>query len=404
MNETPSGNRLQIGIFGRRNAGKSSFINALTGQNIAIVSDTPGTTTDPVSKAVEIRGLGPVLVYDTAGLDDSGELGEKRVARSREVLKKVNFGVIITTYSTCGKLEEDIINEFNASGKQFIVLFNKIDIEAKDEEKEKSFKERQINTFSLSSTTGLNIDETRQKIVELCSKITVENSTILGDLIGQGKVVVLVVPIDLGAPKGRLILPQVQVIRDILDNDAIAVTVKERELQYTLKTLGQKPDLIVCDSQVVLKVAGDVAEGIKLTTFSILFSRLKGDLAELVRGVKAVDNLKNGDKVLIMEACTHHAQADDIGRVKIPRWLRQYTGKNLEFETNAGPYVSRDLSKYKLIVACGGCMINRQEMLSRMKDSADLNIPITNYGVLISYVQGVANRVLAPFPEVQGIL
>jgi [FeFe] hydrogenase H-cluster maturation GTPase HydF len=404
MNETPSGNRLQIGIFGRRNAGKSSFINALTGQNIAIVSDTPGTTTDPVSKAVEIRGLGPVLVYDTAGLDDSGELGEKRVARSREVLKKVNFGVIITTYSTCGKLEEDIINEFNASGKQFIVLFNKIDIEAKDEEKEKSFKERQINTFSLSSTTGLNIDETRQKIVELCSKITVENSTILGDLIGQGKVVVLVVPIDLGAPKGRLILPQVQVIRDILDNDAIAVTVKERELQYTLKTLGQKPDLIVCDSQVVLKVAGDVAEGIKLTTFSILFSRLKGDLAELVRGVKAVDNLKNGDKVLIMEACTHHAQADDIGRVKIPRWLRQYTGKNLEFETNAGPYVSRDLSKYKLIVACGGCMINRQEMLSRMKDSADLNIPITNYGVLISYVQGVANRVLAPFAEVQGIL
>ena len=404
MNETPSGNRLQIGIFGRRNAGKSSFINALTGQNIAIVSDTPGTTTDPVSKAVEIRGLGPVLVYDTAGLDDSGELGEKRVARSREVLKKVNFGVIITTYSTCGKLEEDIINEFNASGKQFIVLFNKIDIEAKDEEKEKSFKERKINTFSLSSTTGLNIDETRQKIVELCSKITVENSTILGDLIGQGKVVVLVVPIDLGAPKGRLILPQVQVIRDILDNDAIAVTVKERELQYTLKTLGQKPDLIVCDSQVVLKVAGDVAEGIKLTTFSILFSRLKGDLAELVRGVKAVDTLKNGDKVLIMEACTHHAQADDIGRVKIPRWLRQYTGKNLEFETNAGPYVSRDLSKYKLIVACGGCMINRQEMLSRMKDSADLNIPITNYGVLISYVQGVANRVLAPFAEVQGIL
>ena len=404
MNETPSGNRLQIGIFGRRNAGKSSFINALTGQNIAIVSDTPGTTTELFSKAVEIRGLGPVLVYDTAGLDDSGELGEKRVARSREVLKKVNFGVIITTYSTCGKLEEDIINEFNASGKQFIVLFNKIDIEAKDEEKEKSFKERQINTFSLSSTTGLNIDETRQKIVELCSKITVENSTILGDLIGQGKVVVLVVPIDLGAPKGRLILPQVQVIRDILDNDAIAVTVKERELQYTLKTLGQKPDLIVCDSQVVLKVAGDVAEGIKLTTFSILFSRLKGDLAELVRGVKAVDNLKNGDKVLIMEACTHHAQADDIGRVKIPRWLRQYTGKNLEFETNAGPYVSRDLSKYKLIVACGGCMINRQEMLSRMKDSADLNIPITNYGVLISYVQGVANRVLAPFAEVQGIL
>jgi [FeFe] hydrogenase H-cluster maturation GTPase HydF len=404
MNETPSGNRLQIGIFGRRNAGKSSFINAITGQNIAIVSDTPGTTTDPVSKAVEIRGLGPVFIYDTAGLDDSGELGEKRVARSREVLKKVNFGVIITTYSTCGKLEEELINEFIRLGKQFIVLFNKIDVEAKDEEKEKSLKERQINVFSLSSTIGQNIDEARQKIVELCAKIIVENSTILGDLIGQGKMVVLVVPIDLGAPRGRLILPQVQVIRDILDNDAIAITVKERELQYTLKTLGQKPDLIVCDSQVVLKVVGDVAEGIKLTTFSILFSRLKGDLAELVRGVKAVDNLKDGDKVLIMEACTHHDQADDIGRVKIPRWLRQYTGKKLEFDTNAGPYVSLDLSKYNLIVACGGCMINRQEMLSRMKDSAALNIPMTNYGVLISYVQGVAKRALEPFPEVQGIL
>jgi [FeFe] hydrogenase H-cluster maturation GTPase HydF len=404
MNETPSGNRLQIGIFGRRNAGKSSFINAITGQNIAIVSDTPGTTTDPVSKAVEIRGLGPVFIYDTAGLDDSGELGEKRVARSREVLKKVNFGVIITTYSTCGKLEEELINEFIRLGKQFIVLFNKIDVEAKDEEKEKSLKERQINVFSLSSTIGQNIDEARQKIVELCAKIIVENSTILGDLIGQGKMVVLVVPIDLGAPRGRLILPQVQVIRDILDNDAIAITVKERELQYTLKTLWQKPDLIVCDSQVVLKVVGDVAEGIKLTTFSILFSRLKGDLAELVRGVKAVDNLKDGDKVLIMEACTHHDQADDIGRVKIPRWLRQYTGKKLEFDTNAGPYVSLDLSKYNLIVACGGCMINRQEMLSRMKDSAALNIPMTNYGVLISYVQGVAKRALEPFPEVQGIL
>jgi [FeFe] hydrogenase H-cluster maturation GTPase HydF len=404
MNNTPSGSRLQIGIFGRRNAGKSSFINALTGQNLAIVSDTPGTTTDPVAKAVEIRGLGPVMLYDTAGLDDAGELGEKRVSRSREILKKVNFGVIITTYSTCGKLEEELINEFKNSGKKCVLLFNKIDIEPTGEEKIKHFKNMNIISFSLSSTTGQNIEEISKNIVELCSEIQAEASTILGDLISQGSMVVLVVPIDLGAPKGRLILPQVQVIRDILDNDAIAVTVKERELQFTLKTLGQKPALVVCDSQVVLKAAGDVPDEIKLTTFSILFSRLKGDLAELVRGVKAVDNLKDGDRVLIMEACTHHAQADDIGRVKIPRWLRQYTGKNLEFETNAGPYVSKDLNRYKLIVACGGCMINRQEMLSRMKDSAALNIPMTNYGVLISYVQGVAKRVLEPFPETQGIL
>lgn len=404
MNQTPSANRLQIGIFGRRNAGKSSFINALTGQNLAIVSDIPGTTTDPVAKAVEIRGLGPVMLYDTAGLDDTGELGDKRVVRSREVMKKVNFGVIITTYSTCGKLEEELINEFKNKGKTCVVLFNKIDIEQKDEEKEKAFKNNKINYFSLSATTGQNIDEIRKEIVRLCSELQAEDSTILGDLIGQGDMVVLVVPIDLGAPKGRLILPQVQVIRDVLDNDAIAVTVKERELQYTLKTLGRKPALVVCDSQVVLKAAGDVPDDIKLTTFSILFSRLKGDLAELVRGVKTVDNLKDGDRVLIMEACTHHAQADDIGRVKIPRWLKQYTGKNLEFESNAGPYVSRDLSRYKLIIACGGCMINRQEMLSRMKDAAALNIPMTNYGVLISYVQGVAKRVLEPFPEVQGIL
>jgi len=404
MTQTPSANRLQIGIFGRRNAGKSSFINALTGQNLAIVSDTPGTTTDPVAKAVEIRGLGSVMLYDTAGLDDTGELGDKRVARSREVMKKVNFGVIITTYSSCGKLEEELINEFKNTGKTCIVLFNKIDIEQKDEEKEKIFKNNKTNYFSLSATTGQNMDEIRSLIVRLCSELQAEDSTILGDLISQGSLVVLVVPIDLGAPKGRLILPQVQVIRDILDNDAIAVTVKERELQYTLKTLGQKPALVVCDSQVVLKAAGDVPDGIKLTTFSILFSRLKGDLAELVRGVKTVDNLKDGDRVLIMEACTHHAQADDIGRVKIPRWLRQYTGKNLEFESNAGPYVSKDLSRYKLIIACGGCMINRQEMLSRMKDSAALNVPMTNYGVLISYVQGVAKRVLEPFPETRGIL
>lgn len=404
MTHTPSANLLHIGIFGRRNAGKSSFINALTGQNLSIVSDTPGTTTDPVAKAVEIRGLGPVMLYDTAGMDDNGELGDKRVARSREVMKKVNFGVIVTTYSTCGKLEEDLITEFKNSGKTCVVLFNKIDIEQKDEEKEKAFKNNKINYFSLSSTAGQNIDKFRNIIVRLCSEIQAEDSTILGDLIGQGNVVVLVVPIDLGAPKGRLILPQVQVIRDVLDNDAIAVTVKERELQYTLKTLGQKPALVVCDSQVVLKAVGDVPDDIKLTTFSILFSRLKGDLAELVRGVKAVDNLKDGDRILIMEACTHHAQADDIGRVKIPRWLRQYTGKNLDFESNAGPYVSKDLSRYKLIIACGGCMINRQEMLSRMKDSAALNVPITNYGVLISYVQGVAKRVLEPFPEVQGIL
>ena len=404
MNETPIANRLAIGIFGRRNAGKSSFINALTGQDLAIVDKSPGTTTDPVGKAMEVAGLGPVYIYDTAGIDDEGELGVKRVSKSREIIRHINLGIIITTYQGYNSFDDDLIKELKNMGKEVVVFFNKIDIEAKDEQKENALKERGITHFSLSCTTGKNMDEARQIIVKTGSKLSVENSTIIGDLIKTGDFVVLVVPIDLGAPKGRLILPQVQVLRDCLDNDAVPMIVKDRELQFALNNLSTKPALVICDSQVVLKTAGDVPADIKLSTFSILFSRLKGDLTEFVRGVKAIDSLKDGDKVLMLEACTHHSQADDIGRVKIPRWIRQYTGKDIAFEVNAGPSINKDVKEYKMAIACGGCMINRQEMMARIVDCRNLGIPITNYGVAISYVQGVLKRVIAPFPETEGLL
>ncbi len=398
MNRTPVANRLQIGIFGRRNAGKSSLINALTGQNTAIVDTTPGTTTDPVGKAMEIAGIGPVFIYDTAGIDDEGDLGLKRVARTKEVIHKINLAIVVTTFSTFDKLELDLIDELKKS-TDVIVVFNKNDIDVINKEKENTIKQKGISFISLSCTTGNNIEELRKLLVQTGSKIHVENSTIIGDLIKQGDVVMLVVPIDLGAPKGRLILPQVQVIRDILDNDAVAVTVKERELVHALAELKKPPALVICDSQVILKVSGDVPDSIPLTTFSILFSRLKGDFKEFVNGTRHIDKLKDGDRVLIMEACTHHAQSDDIGRVKIPRWIRQYTGKNLEFDTVAGPYMDKDLLKYNLIISCGACMINRKEMLSRIDSSKSASIPITNYGMAISFTQGVFERVVKPFKE-----
>ncbi|PKL92737.1 MAG: [FeFe] hydrogenase H-cluster maturation GTPase HydF [Candidatus Goldiibacteriota bacterium HGW-Goldbacteria-1] len=396
MNRTPVANRLQIGIFGRRNAGKSSLINALTGQNTAIVDTTPGTTTDPVGKAMEIAGIGPVFIYDTAGIDDEGDLGLKRVARTKEVIHKINLAIVVTTFSTFDKLELDLIDELKKS-TDVIVVFNKIDVDVKDELKENTIKQKEISCVSLSCTTGKNIEELRKLLVQTGSKIHVENSTIIGDLVKQGDVVMLVVPIDLGAPKGRLILPQVQVIRDLLDNDTVTVTVKERELAHALSVLKNPPALVICDSQVILKVSGDVPDSVPLTTFSILFSRLKGDFKEFVNGTRHIDKLKDGDRVLIMEACTHHAQSDDIGRVKIPRWIRQYTGKNLEFDTVAGPYMDKDLSKYNLIISCGACMINRKEMLSRIDSSKTVSIPITNYGMAISFTQGVFERVVKPF-------
>ena len=404
MNTTPVGNRLHIGIFGKRNVGKSSFINALTGQSIAIVSDVAGTTTDPVGKTMEIAGIGPVYIYDTAGLDDTGNLGLLRVERTRQIIRKINLAVLVTTAQDFDPADEQLTSELLDQGRAVVVFFNKSDITPPDAVQTGRVEALGVPYAAVSCRTGEHIDTAKRLIVEAGSSIVVERETIVGDLISHGDIVLLIVPIDLGAPRGRLILPQVQVIRDVLDNDGVAVTAKEREIEYALRGLGRKPALVICDSQVVLKVSGDIPDDVKFTTFSILFSRQKGDLAEFVRGVRRIDSLQDGDRVLILEACTHHPMPDDIGRVKLPRWIRSYTGKNIMFETNAGPLVDKDLSRYALAISCGGCMINRQEMLARIGDAQSRGVPITNYGIAISFVHGVLKRALSPFPYEQSLL
>ncbi|MGO9148026.1 MAG: [FeFe] hydrogenase H-cluster maturation GTPase HydF [Desulfomonilia bacterium] len=404
MNATPIANRLHIGIFGKRNAGKSSFINALTGQSVSIVSPVAGTTTDPVGKAMEIHGIGPVYIYDTAGIDDTGDLGEMRVDRTKAIMGKINLAVVISTSADFDEADKALLDELKARGAKSLLVFNKIDLFPIDEGVADSLKVDKIPFTAVSCLTGENIGQARNRMVEIAKTLQAERSTIVGDIIDHGELVLLVVPIDLGAPKGRLILPQVQVIRDILDNDAVAMVVKEREIEYILSSLKTQPGLVICDSQVVLKVAGDLPPGTKLTTFSILFSRLKGDLAKFVSGVKAIDTLHDGDKVLICEACTHHPLPDDIGRVKIPRWVKIYTGKDITFDVHAGPILDRDISEYRLIIQCGGCMINRQEMLGRIRDANEKSIPMTNYGVAISYVHGVLKKALSPFPYEQSLL
>ena len=404
MNTTPVANRLHIGIFGKRNAGKSSFINALTGQSVSIVSPVAGTTTDPVGKAMEIHGIGPVYIYDTAGIDDTGDLGEMRVDRTKAIMGKINLAVVVSTSADFDEADKALLNELKARGAKSLLVFNKIDLFTVDEGVAASLKVDNIPFTAVSCLTGENISQARNHIVEIAKTLQAERSTIVGDIIDHGELVLLVVPIDLGAPKGRLILPQVQVIRDILDNDAVAMVVKEREIEYILSSLKTPPELVICDSQVVLKVSGDLLPGTKLTTFSILFSRLKGDLAKFVTGVKAIDTLHDGDKVLICEACTHHPLPDDIGRVKIPRWVKIYTGKDITFDVHAGPILDREITDYKLIIQCGGCMINRAEMLGRIRDADQKSIPMTNYGVAISYVHGVLKKALSPFPYEQSLL
>ena len=404
MKTTPVGNRLHIGIFGKRNVGKSSIINALTGQQTAIVSDVAGTTTDPVGKTMEISGIGPVYMYDTAGLDDTGELGLLRVERTRQIIRKINLAVVVSTGADFEATDEALCRELLGQGRAVVVFFNKSDALPPDAAQIEKADALGVPYVALSCRTGDNIDAAKKLIVEAGSSLFVERETIVGDLIGHGDIVLLVVPIDLGAPKGRLILPQVQVIRDVLDHDAVAVTAKEHELKEVLHKLNVKPALAVCDSQVVMKIAADIPSDVKFTTFSILFSRQKGDLAEFVRGVRRIDSLQDGDKVLILEACTHHPMPDDIGRVKLPRWMRSYTGKNIIFETNAGPLVDKDISQYALVISCGGCMINRQEMLARIGDAQARGVPITNYGIAISFVHGVLKRALSPFPHEQSLL
>ncbi len=397
MQQAPRGVRLVIAIVGRRNAGKSSLINAIAGQNIAIVSDTPGTTTDPVAKPYELLPLGPVTFFDTAGLDDSGELGALRVQASRKVLLRADLCVLVLGEQGLGDLERELLREVKDLRLPVLLAANKSDLRPMLEEEAVWCREQGLRLLPVSARSGEGVDSLKQAVIDLAPPEYREEPALVGDCVGQGDWVLCVTPIDLAAPKGRLILPQVQVLRDILDRDALGVVVKERELEEALSGLIRPPALVVTDSQVVLKVSGDVPDSVPLTTFSILFARYKGDLPELVNGATAIDNLEDGDRVLIAEACSHHPVADDIGRVKIPRWLNQYTGKELHFEVYAGHDFPEDLERFKLAVHCGACMINRTEMLRRIRECRRRGVPVTNYGVAISKVQGVLSRVLRPF-------
>lgn len=393
LNDTPSADRIHIGFFGRRNAGKSSIVNAFTGQDLAIVSEVKGTTTDPVYKAMELLPMGPVMIIDTPGIDDEGALGELRIKKSRQVLNKTDVAVLIID-AACGKGKEEemLIKLFQEKKINYLIVYNKYDLL----KQEPPVTEHEIY---VSAKTGYHIENLKERIAALA--VTEEPKLkIVGDLIHPSDFVVLVVPIDKAAPKGRLILPQQQTIRDILEADATAIVVKEYELKETLESLGKKPSLVITDSQVFSKVSADTPNDIYLTSFSILFARYKGNLETVVKGAKALDNLKDGDTILISEGCTHHRQCDDIGTVKLPRWIKNFTQKQIEFKFTSGTEFPDDLSGYKMVVHCGGCMLNEREMKYRIKCAVDQQVPITNYGILIAYIQGILKRSIEVFPSI----
>lgn len=393
LNETPSSERIHIGFFGRRNVGKSSVVNAVTGQDLAVVSEVKGTTTDPVYKSMELLPMGPVMIIDTPGIDDEGVLGELRIKKTRQVLNKADVAVLVVD-ATCGKTptDEELIKLFAAKNINHIVVYNKADLITAE-------KKTADNEMYVSATEKTNIEALKEKIASLAPK-DMQKLKIVGDLINPSDFVVLVTPIDKAAPKGRLILPQQQTIRDILEADATAIVVKEFELRETLENLGKKPKLVITDSQVFAKVSADTPRDILLTSFSILFARYKGLLAEAVKGAAALETLSDGDTLLMAEGCTHHRQCDDIGRVKLPRWIKNYTGKQLNFEFTSGNEFVDDLSKYNLIVHCGGCMLNEREIKYRQKCAVDQHTPITNYGILIAYMQGILKRSIEMFPHI----
>ena len=404
LNSTPSSERVHIGIFGKRNAGKSSVINAITNQSLAIVSDIKGTTTDPVSKAMELLPLGPVMIIDTPGLDDVGELGKMRIQKSYQVLNKSDIGILVID-GTFGQTDEDkaLINKFKEKNIPYIVVMNKLDLVREQQNIDENEINSNPNTIWVSSTTKENIYELKEMIAKQ-APTDEPKFKIVGDLLNPSDFVVLVVPIDKAAPKGRLILPQQQTIRDILEANANAIVVKENELKNTLENLGKKPKLVITDSQVFSKVSTDTPKDILLTSFSILFARYKGDLKETVKGVKTLEDLKDNDTILISEGCTHHRQCDDIGTVKIPKWITKYTNKKINFEFSTGREFPYDLSKYKMIIHCGGCTLNEREMKYRVKCAQDQNIPFTNYGILIAYTQGILKRTLERFSDISCLL
>lgn len=396
LNDTPKSDRIHIGIFGKRNAGKSSIINAITSQNLAVVSKVKGTTTDPVQKAMELLPLGPVMIIDTPGIDDEGELGKMRVEKSYQVLNKTDIALLVVDGNVgLTQCDKDLIEEIKKRKLPYLIILNKSDEVCNRYDIE--------NSIWVSAETKENIWELKERISKLVPN---ENMTlkIIGDLLDPEDIVVLVVPIDSAAPKGRLILPQQQTIRDVLEAGAISVVTRDTELSQTLKALGKKSKIVVTDSQAFGKVKNDVPEDILLTSFSILFARYKGDLAEQIKAVKAIDSLKDGDYVLISEGCSHHRQCDDIGTVKIPRWLKEHSGKKINYEFSSGTEFPRDLSKYKAVIHCGGCTLNEKEMKHRIAVAKEQNVPITNYGIFIAYTQGILKRSLQAFPEIAKIL
>ena len=408
LNDTPGSERIHIGFFGRRNVGKSSLVNAVTGQDLAVVSDTKGTTTDPVSKSMELLPLGPVVIIDTPGFDDEGSLGELRVRKTKQTLNRTDVAVLVADAAEGLKAADcELIEIFKEKQIPYVIAKNKCDLLPEGAEKESTSGTDASNTADggkgggnsifVSALRSTNIYELKEMIGRL-GRTADEKFMIVADLLHPQDLCVLVIPIDKAAPKGRLILPQQQVIRDVLEADAAAICVKEYELRDLLKNLSKPPALVITDSQVFSKVSADTPEDVPLTSFSILMARRKGFLDLAVKGVTAIEKLKDGDCVLIAEGCTHHRQCDDIGSVKIPRWLKQYTGKKLDIKTCSGRDFPDDLSGYSLIIHCGGCMLNEREMRYRTKCAADQNIPMTNYGICIAFMQGILKRSVSMFP------
>jgi len=388
-----------IGIYGRRNNGKSSLINCLAGQDIAIVSDHAGTTTDPVKKSFEITGFGPVILVDTAGIDDSGELGQKRVERTIRTIDIIDLALLVVTNNSWGEYEDDLLKKFHDQDIPFIVIHSKSDIE----EPTLVFKNKiasitGTSLFEFSSTDKRNYEELITLIRNTIPEHSYKTNTLLGDLISYGDIVILITPIDVEAPAGRLILPQVQAIRDILDNDAVAIVLKEREVDAFLKKTKIKPALAVTDSQVFVKADAAIPDDIPLTSFSIMLARFKGDFDNYLKGTPKISELKDGDRVLLLESCTHHVSCDDIGRTKIPRWITSFTGKKIEYDVVAGlDTLPRPVTEYSLVIQCGGCMITRRQLHNRLQAAIKAGVPVTNYGMAIAYVQGIYKRAVAPF-------
>jgi len=393
-----------IGIYGRRNNGKSSLINCLAAQDIAIVSDHAGTTTDPVKKSFEITGFGPVILVDTAGIDDVGDLGEKRIDRTKQSIKTIDLAILVITNNDFDIYEENLVKEFEKVEVPYIILHNKSDINPLKEETRKELESFNANIIDFSTVDAKNREELIRLIKETIPESAYTNPSMVGDLISYGDIVLLITPIDIEAPEGRMILPQVQAIRDILDNDGICVVLKEREVDAFLRKTKIKPALAITDSQIFLKADAMIPKDIPLTGFSVVLARLKGDFENYLKGTPKISELKDGDRILLLESCTHHVSCDDIGRIKIPRWISNFTGKKLDFDVVAGlSKIEKPITDYALVIQCGGCMITRKQLINRLKPAVDAGVPVTNYGMAIAYVQGIYNRAIAPFVNAENV-